>query len=402
MKRIIATMLCAAMLTLMLAGCSGDEGDLFEYFDERLQSGETDAPPGMEDAEGAGGTEGADSTADSLMDIESDLEALFAAFSPDTVMLDISGFDVTWGELFFYMNSHINGLRSNIEGPVDWSEVQYDDVTYADLVLMYSLDNALMYKSFEYGARLNGISLNDEHLALVQSDFEQMAAMYGGEEMLLQLLWLESGCYSKELLDYFLETGFLANLLFAELYGDAGEKVSDEDVMEFIGDEEFLMAMHILRLKPEEGEEDTALAEAEEILSLLNDYDGDDFKGFFAGLMYEHSQDEGGLVQFPGGYLFQYGDMVQPFYTACTELEIGEFSGIVETEYGYHILLRLPIDFDATPQSFMMYGDYRSLRIFVAESFFDEVLAEWRDSLVVTHSAAYDSMDLASLLEMLG
>ena len=399
MKKIIATMLCAAMLTLVLAGCSGDEEDLFNYFDDRLQSEEPAAPQGAEDDEAS---EGVGDALEELMNTESEFDAVFAAFAPDTVMMHIDDFTVTWGELFFYMNGHINGLRSNIEGAIDWSEVQYDDVSYADLVLTYALDNALMYKSFEYGAKLRGISLTDEHRAMVQSDFEQMAAMYGGEEILLQLLWLENGCYSKELLDYFLETGFLANLLFAELYGEAGQNVTDEDAMEFIGNEEFLMAMHILRMKPEEGEEDTALAEAEEILRQLNEYDGDDFKAFFTDLMFEHSEDEGGLVQFPGGYLFQYGDMVQPFYMACTEMEIGEFSGIVETEYGYHILLRLPIDFDAVPSSFPRYGDFRSLRIFIAESLFDVVLAEWRDSLEVSYSAVYESMDLASLLEVLG
>ena len=395
MNRIIAILLCAAVLSVFLAGCSGDETDLFEYFDGRLQSEEPDDLLGVDITDGTGGM-----AEDFVNSGEAELEAFFATFSPDTVMLHINDFPVLWGELFFYMNTYINGLRSNIEGSIDWSEVQYDDVTYADLVLMSSTNNALMYKSFEYGAQLLGITLNDEHRASVQSDFEQMAAMYGGEELFLRLLWLENGCYSKELLDYFLEVGFLANLLFAEVFGEAGENVTDEDALEFIADEEFLMAMHILRVKPEEGEDDTALAEAEEILSLLNAYEGDDFKEFFTDLMFEHSEDEGGLVQFPGGYLFQYGDMVQPFYLACIDLEIGEFSDIVETDYGYHILYRLPIDFDAIPSSFPRFGDYRSLRIFIAESLFDDVLTEWRESLEVTHSAAFESMDFAALLEL--
>jgi parvulin-like peptidyl-prolyl isomerase len=91
-----------------------------------------------------------------------------------------------------------------------------------------------------------------------------------------------------------------------------------------------MQASHILLLDSEHTQE--RLAEIEAILERINN--GEDF----AVLAMEYSEDEGSAAN--GGDLgsFSQGEMVAPFEEAAMALEIGEVSGIVETDYGYHII----------------------------------------------------------------
>jgi len=150
-----------------------------------------------------------------------------------------------------------------------------------------------------------------------------------------------------------------------------------------------------------DNDEDTdPLEEAEKILRLLNEQIGsDDFVGFFHEMVFEHSEDLGGLINFPDGYLFREGDMVSEFFEAAKALEIGEISGIVETMYGYHIILRLPIDYDSTPIEFSGYENPPSLRLLAAMEAFRHERFQWRNALEFEYSQEPEALDIATIFE---
>lgn len=100
------------------------------------------------------------------------------------------------------------------------------------------------------------------------------------------------------------------------------------------------------------------------------------------------------MSSYPDGYLFQYGDMVQQFYEACVALEIGQYSRIVETDYGYHILLRLPVDYDKTPFYYYRQGSTSTLRQIAAEGMFDETLYGWMNTLAPENTADFESISM--------
>ena len=392
-RRFLAIFLSGVLVAAALAGCSeeADEAlpeDAQAALDSFLQS---DQPPG-----GEWDWDGEDHHTHII-----DYEAAFAAFAPDTVMISAGDFTVTWDELFFHLCSNIYGLQQNIGEIHNWSDPLYTDMTLAEAVLSFSIDNALLYKAVEYGAGLSGASLSADDLAMVQEEFVNGAEQLGGEDEYLRLLWENEGISSRELFDYLVKTSILAGNVFASLYGEGGVLLSDEDAAEYVLPDGYLMAKHILRLKPEEGE-DTSLSEAEEILGLLDSYSGDDFETFFDALMWENSDDVDALSVFPNGYLFQYGDMVPEFFDACEALEIGEYSGIVETEYGYHILYRLPIDFDEVPSYYYRQYDFSSLRYIAAMGLFDSVLFGWKESLAPVFSAEHASIDIAVIFDIGG
>lgn len=100
-------------------------------------------------------------------------------------------------------------------------------------------------------------------------------------------------------------------------------------------------AKHILFMFGEDQERsaEETKALAEEILSRLDA--GEDFDT----LMNEYSEDTG-LESYPDGYTFQDGEMVDEFYQAAKSLEIGQYSSLVESVYGYHIIMRIEPDHD--------------------------------------------------------
>ena len=69
----------------------------------------------------------------------------------------------------------------------------------------------------------------------------------------------------------------------------------------------------------------------------------DDPETLFDELMNEYSEDSG-LAGNPDGYTATPGEMVPEFEDTAFSLDMGGISDVVESTYGYHIILRLPLD----------------------------------------------------------
>ena len=65
----------------------------------------------------------------------------------------------------------------------------------------------------------------------------------------------------------------------------------------------------------------------------------------FDQLMEQYNEDTG-ESSYPHGYCFTSGTMVTEFEDACKALEPYEVSGVVESQHGYHVILRMPIQGD--------------------------------------------------------
>ena len=80
--------------------------------------------------------------------------------------------------------------------------------------------------------------------------------------------------------------------------------------------------------------------------------------------MAEYNEDTG-ENSYPHGYCFTSGSMVTEFEDACKELEPYEVSGVVESKFGYHIILRMPTQGDDLVMS--SNGTSQTLRQLVAQ-----------------------------------
>lgn len=329
----------------------------------------------------------------------------YATLKPGTVMLAVNGGDIAWSEFFYLLHYIVSDIQRQGETIKDWSEIYTDGKTYQDYVLESAVEIILQNSSIEYGAQQLDLTLSEEDKNAVKADWDAQVSAAGSEEALLEELGKQYG--SKELFEKYDSIAYLAEACFNDMYGQDGSKLSDQDVADYTAEDGYLMAKHILLMTSNtdedgnsapmtEKEKAVVYDKAEEIVNALQNYNGDDFDAFFDAQMQEHSQDPGGLATFPDGYLFQDGDMVKEFEEATKALKIGGVSGIVESTFGYHIIYRLPVDYDATPMAYANYGAY-SLRYLTAVDMFKSVVETWKNSLEIKYSDAYNKLDFNKL-----
>ena len=126
--------------------------------------------------------------------------------------------------------------------------------------------------------------------------------------------------------------------LMQKVYSDIEENMSkyaDEKTLKKYMDNDKITAKHILIKFADESDEAKANAKkkADEVLAKVKA--GEDFDK----LMKDNNEDTG---EPDSGYTFANdGTMVKEFSDAAFKLNVGEVSGLVETEFGYHIIKRV-------------------------------------------------------------
>jgi len=385
-RSLIAVLFCLLLLFVTLTGCNASETDPLPEPETEV----SDDPP-VE-------TNIPEITRDPFDDPSGgiDFDAAFLSFAPDTVMIRADDLYVTWADLYVFLFRSVVNLSMYSPNGIDWSEV-LDDITMSDMVLEFATDEVLTFTVLEYGANTLNATLAGDNLALFNDELNTLIEMYNGKGNLEEVLRENSGFYNFDVFERFFRIEFTVGEIMFELYGDESALFPDEEVADFAERNDFMMAKHILRLRTADGDDD-ALNEIEDILELLNkNTDSENIVEVFSTLMHIHSEDSGGMMSFPNGYLFQPFDMVVPFSEACAALEPGQISGIVETEYGYHIILRLPIDYDMVPISAANSGQPHTLRQMAVFENFDARMQEWHESLNLEFTPEYKSINLADI-----
>jgi len=372
------------MLFALFTGCSDPDS---EVPDEDIEVITPDPEPEQDQYEDSLH----DPNADSI-----DFETAIATFPPETIMIKAGDYTLSWADMYFFLFRTVVNLIQSFESNFDWSEELDDGTTIKDLVMELSTEEAETFILYAYGANALGISLSGDDLEMLNADIDSMVASYDSKEDFEKALRDNNGFYDFESFERLLKTEFVVGMLINELYGNDADAFPDEKVADYVIRNEYMMAKHILRLKTEDDDE-TPLKETEEILKQLKSrVDDDDFLDFFNEMMQEHSEDPGSEAV-PQGYLFQPFEMVEPFSEATASLEFGGLSDIVETEYGYHIILRLPVDYDDVPYSISSAGQSNTLRQLAAIEDFDSIMQGWRDELTFVYTTEYHSINVADI-----
>ena len=108
----------------------------------------------------------------------------------------------------------------------------------------------------------------------------------------------------------------------------------------------------------------------------------------FDELISQYGQDPG-MVALPDGYYFTYGEMVEPFEKAAFELKEGEISDIVETNYGYHIILRLGLDHPSIKDSNL----YTNLSYDMLNKKLEEIYSDYEIQYADNYDSRYNDFE---------
>ena len=220
-----------------------------------------------------------------------------------------------------------------------WDAPLSDEQTVGQFAVAQAEDTVLYFAALESMAEELGAGMTEEDLATLAEDRAAAIEELGGEEAFQEYL------YALGITEYAFDR--IASSSY--LYDNLADLVLQEGSALYLAPEDYNQyasyADHILFLTIDATtgesltEEEIAAkrATAEDLLAQLQA--ADDPSSLFPDLADQYSEDPGRYDN-PTGYIYTPGTMVTVFEDAVDALEPGEISDIVESDYGFHIILR--------------------------------------------------------------
>ncbi len=225
-------------------------------------------------------------------------------------------------EVMVYLTTIQNQYESAY-GPEIWT-VDLNGISLEESVKETVIAQIAQIKTMNLLAQHHGVTLDENELNLVSKAAEEYFTSLSEAEKQAMGATEETifGLYSEYA---------LAHKVYEYIIKDINPEISDDEART-ITVQHILIKTYALdgtgkKIEYSENSKADAREEAEEILTLARQEDAD-----FEALVLEYSEGE------PGNLSFGKGETEESFEEVAFNLEKGEISEIVETEYGYHII----------------------------------------------------------------
>lgn len=335
MKKTISGLLALLLLLSVCVGCGNN----------------TDPSPDQTDAPNQ--TDNTDPSDENTPVREGHIYTNLLGIDPNETALEVDGNTIPM-ELYFYwltyscsnleyqlnVYSSYYGMYSeliNEDGTAKWDQ-ELDGVLLSQMAKEQAESSALSFVVLENEAAARGITLSDEDKAGVENDRASYMEQLGSQEDFDNNLW-EMGISLDSFDRVSAVAYFYQHLLELAQDSDSDLYQAPADTDAYV-DHILLMTIDSATQEPLTEEEIAAKKEkAEELLAQLQSTDAAELETVFTQLADENGEDPGRTTD--TGYLIDADtSFVQEFKDAAFALQPGEISGIVESDYGYHILLR--------------------------------------------------------------
>ena len=330
-----------------------------------------------------------------------DYEAIRALYPADTAAITLESEVMDWDLYADWLRT--NGLQyeeyfrqmaAYYGVAADWTGSIGDGTgaNYAKGLLNETNDTLSSFMAIKALAKEKGISLDEE--ALKSLEPEAMAHQILGENATVEQLAEElenTSHLSVKAFQFYSEALDLYTMLAQELYGAQGEKLTEEDIVKALEDQGYISAHHILfmTIDPMTGknlEQDEVAAKLQQANDLVKELraieDHDELLKRFKELKEQYCEDTG-KTAYPDGYTFTPGTMVPVFEDTVKALKDYEVSDTVQSDYGFHIIMRLPLGGDSL--LFSPQGTPQTARVIVAQ----EKITHDLDDYFAAHPPVY-------------
>ena len=343
-----------------------------------------------------------------------DYEAIRALYPADTAAITLEDEVMDWDLYADWLRT--NGLQyeeyfrqmaAYYGVAADWTGSIGDGTgaNYAKGLLNETNDTLSSFMAIKALAKEKGISLDEETLKSLEP--EAMAHQILGENATVEQLAEElenTSHLSVKAFQFYSEALDLYTLLAQELYGAQGEKLSEADIVKALEDQDYISAHHILfmTIDPMTGknlEQDEVAAKLQQANDLVKELraieDHDELLKRFKELKEQYCEDTG-KTAYPDGYTFTPGTMVPVFEETVKALKDYEVSDAVQSDYGFHIIMRLPLGGDSL--LFSPQGTPQTARVTVAQEKITHDLDDYYAAHPPVYADGLEELDLTQYI----
>lgn len=391
-KRILGAALSGALLIGSLAGCAETTAD---PSDSLSPSPSVSAAPSESPSAQFGD-----------FDLENpDVTQVLLGFPGTTAVMTVDGVDVSAEEYLYwlgYATEYVGYYQFGEPAAIDW-EMDTGSGTVTEYLVNNARDLAAFNQVIRNQCAQRNIAMTAEQEAQLDQQMADAVENSGGQDN-FELALKEVNRTEEGLRSMYSASNFLYPALQEQMFpAQDAAALTAEELAQWASDKGLMQVKHILFKTVDDSgsplsDEEIAAArqKAEDTLAQLQA--SDDMENLFDQLMNELSEDgryADGTLGAPDGYLFGEGEMVQEFEDAAKALGEHELSGIVETSYGYHILLRLPVDTEMAREAWASEQDAG-----ISEQM-NEQMNTWMEEADIQTNDTFASIDPKDYYELL-
>lgn len=275
------------------------------------------------------------------------------AMKEDGAFLTVGDQAVSYDEFRYYFLHVKASLEQSASSAASGSEASSASTgaTNLDLPSILTQTEEAIQRNYALNSwsKEQGVEMTEDDQSVVDQYISLQETQMGGETAFTEAL--KSIYSTPDLFRAMMEDSYLQDKTINEWFL---KNYADQVVEEMqTADPGYVRVKHILvqfEDSTEGADHSTEKAEAQEALNKA--LAGEDFDSLI-----EQYNDDPGMITNPDGYIFTTGEMVQEFEDAAFALAENTINTeLVETSYGYHIIQRLPINYDVVRESAMNYA----------------------------------------------